>query len=212
MALPNKIEALFLDVGGVLLNNGWDHGMRRRAAEHFRFNYDEMESRHGLVFGVYEEGKVALDDYLDRVVFYHERAFTRDEFKEYMFAQSEAHEDMLALVRSIKETHPVKVVAVSNEARELNAHRIATFQLADVVDFFISSCFVGLRKPDVAIFRVALDAAQVSPECVAYVEDRPLFVEIASDLGIHAIRHRGYGSTRAALEELGLAVESRDAA
>lgn len=40
------ITTLFLDIGGVLLNNGWDHPVRRRAAKHFKLNWARMEQRH----------------------------------------------------------------------------------------------------------------------------------------------------------------------
>ena len=202
------IKALFFDVGGVLLTNGWDRSMRKRAAETFKLDYAEMDERHHLTFDTYEEGKLSLDEYLNRVVFYKDRPFSGEEFKAFMFAQSQPYPQMIELVRELKRSYGVKVAVVSNEGRELTAHRIQKFGLTEFVDFFIASCFVHFRKPDADIYRVALDIAQVSPERVVYIEDRFMFVEVAQSLGIRGIHHTDYGSTLAALASLGLALKT----
>jgi putative hydrolase of the HAD superfamily len=199
-----EIRTLFTDVGGVLLTNGWDRAARQRAVAKFGLDAAELEERHHLAFDIYEIGKLALDEYLDCAVFHAPRGFSRDEFKAFMLAQSQPYPDMLDLVRRLAARHHLKVVVVSNEGRELTLHRIQQFELATFVDFFVSSCFVGLRKPDPAIFRLALDLAQASPERVAYLEDRPLFAEVATGLGIQSIHHTTCATTRAALASLGL--------
>jgi putative hydrolase of the HAD superfamily len=193
-----------LDIGGVLLTNGWDHTMRRRAAKEFGLDYEVMNERHHLTFDTYEEGKLSLKDYLRRVVFYQERDFSLDDFRQYVFAQSKPYQETIELVCSLKEKYGLKTAAVSNEGRELTVHRIDTFDLGAFIQFFISSCFVHYRKPDEDMYRIALDIAQVRPEEVVYIEDRPMFVEVAEGLGIHGIVHRGFEPTRAALEQLGL--------
>jgi putative hydrolase of the HAD superfamily len=198
------ITTLFLDIGGVLLTNGWDRSARQRAAEAFGLDYHEMDERHHLTFDTYEEGKLGLDDYLDRVVFYQDRSFTREVFKSFMFDQSKPYPDMLVLVRRLKAQHNLKVAAVSNEGRELTIFRIQKFGLNALFDAFVSSCFVHYRKPDMDIYRIALDLIQTPPEQIAYIDDRSLFVDVASELGIHSIVHSSYASTRAALAQLGL--------
>jgi putative hydrolase of the HAD superfamily len=202
----SPIAALFLDVGGVLLTNGWDHSMRRRAAEAFELDYEEMNERHHLTFDTYEEGKVSLGTYLRRVVFYQDRPFTLEDFRSFMFAQSQPYPDMIALVKELKSRYKLKIAAVSNEGRELTVYRIQEFELGTFIDFFISSCFVHYRKPDEDIYRIALDIAQVPPDQVAYVEDRPMFVEVAKGLGIHGIRHVDNRSTQEALAAIGLSL------
>ncbi len=200
----SPITTLFLDIGGVLLTNGWDHTMRRHAAEVFRLDYDEMNERHHLTFDTYEEGKLSLDEYLQRVVFYQERPFTPDKFQRFMFSQTRPYPDMIRLITELKQRHHLKVAAVSNEGRELTEYRIRQFELGSVIDFFIVSCFVHFRKPDADIYRIALDVAQAAPKEVAYIEDRPMFVDIANSLGIHGIRHTTYRTTYASLHSLGL--------
>ena len=201
------ITCLFVDIGGVLLTDGWDHEQRALAAKHFGVEADEMERRHRQAFAAFEVGKLTLEEYLALVVFHEKRSFTRAQFERFMFAQSRSYPPMLELVRRLKARHGLKIVVVSNEARELNAHRIRKFGLNGFVDAFISSCFVGLRKPDAAIFRLALDIAQVPVGQIVYLENTLMFVHVAEGLGIQGILHTDYESTRARLAALGLKVD-----
>ncbi len=201
-AIP--ITTLFLDIGGVLLTNGWDHHARKRAAKHFKLPWAEMEERHHLTFETYEAGRLTLDEYLDRVVFHQKRPFTRAQFKSFLFAQSKPYPEMIELAAHLKVRYGLKIAVVSNEARELNAYRIRKFKLDAFVDCFISSCFVHLRKPDAEIFRLALDIVQAPARQVLYIENTAMFVQIAEGLGIRSILHTDYKSTRAKLASFGL--------
>jgi putative hydrolase of the HAD superfamily len=201
---PKPIKALFTDVGGVILTNGWDRGARKRAAEQFHLDLAEVDQRHHLTFDTYEIGKLSLDHYLDRIVFYEPRSFSRDDFKSFVFAQSKPFPEMIELVRQTKARNSLKLAVVSNEGRELTEYRICQFGLAEFVDFFVSSCFVHFRKPDRDIFRMAIDMAQIPPEQTVYLDDRPLFVEVARTLGLQAIHHTSYEQTKQAFAELGL--------
>ena len=198
------ITTLFLDIGGVLLTNGWDHAARKKAAQAFHLDYNDMEERHHLTYDTYEEGKLSLDEYLQRVIFCLERPFSVDEFKAFMLSRSQPYNEMIAMIRLVKAQYKIKTIAVSNEGREVNAYRIQQYKLAEVIDTFVSSCYVHYRKPDLDIYRIALDVSQSSPRQVAYIDDRPLFVEVASSLGIHGILHVDFPTTRAKLAELGL--------
>lgn len=180
------ITALFLDIGGVRLTNGWDHHARKLAARTFDLDLDEMEDRHHLTFDTYELGKLTLERYLSRVVFYQKRPFTPGQVRKFMIEQSQPFPQMIELVR------------------ELNAHRIRTFKLAGFVDFFVSFCFVHIRKPDEDIFRLALDIARVPARQVVYIEDTPMFAHIAEGLGVRGILHTDYTSACAKLASFGL--------
>ena len=204
MKTASPITTLFLDIGGVLLTNGWDHHARKRAATHFKLELAEMEDRHHLTFDTYEEGKLTLEEYLGRVVFHQKRPFTRAQFRRFMFAQSKPYPQMIKLVRKLKRRYGLKIVVVINEARELNSHRIRKFKLDGFVDSFVSSCFVHLRKPDADIFRLALDIAQAPARQVVYIENTSMFVQIAKGMGIQSILHTDYKSTRAKLASFGL--------
>lgn len=202
--MSTKITTLFLDIGGVLLTNGWDRHSRQRAAEKFGLNYEDMNDRHHMTFDTYESGKLTLKKYLDRVVFNQPRNFSEEDFKNFMFDQSKPMTEEIEFFLRLKEQHRLVVAAVSNEARELTEHRVQKFDLRRLFDFFISSCFVHLRKPDEEIFRMALDISQARPEEVVYIDDRLMFVEVARAQGIQAIHRRDADHMRSELEKRGL--------
>jgi putative hydrolase of the HAD superfamily len=201
-AIP--ITTLFLDIGGVLLTDAWDHNARRRAAKNFKLEWDEMENRHRLAFETHEQGKLTFDEYLSQVVFYKKRPFTRAQFRIFILAQSKPYPETIELFAQLKIRHGLKIAVVSNESREMNAYRIRKFKLDGFVDFFISSCFVHIRKPDADIFRLALDIAQTPARQVLYIDNTPMFVQIAEGLGIRSILHTDYKSTCAKLASFGL--------
>jgi putative hydrolase of the HAD superfamily len=201
-----EITTLFLDIGGVLLTDGWNHDSRQQAATHFKLDLAELEDRHHLTFDTYEEGKLTLEEYLSRVVFYQKRPFTRAQFRRFMFAQSKPYPEMIELVAQLKLRHGLKIAVVSNEARELNAYRIQKFKLPEFVDSFISSSFVHIRKPDEDIFRLALDISQAPAGQVVYIENTPMFVQVAEGLGIRSLLHTDYTSTCAKLASFGLQI------
>jgi putative hydrolase of the HAD superfamily len=206
MSVVAKISTLFIDIGGVLLTDGWGHTSRELAAKEFHLDIAEMNVRHHLTFDTYELGKLTLDEYLDRTVFYEPRNFTKETFRDFMFSRSKALPGMIELITQLKKKYHLKIAVLSNEGREINTYRIQKFKLADFVDFFISSCYVHFRKPDIDIFKMALDIAQIDPGEVIYIEDRPMFVSIAESLGITGIKHVDYPTTVERLNYFGLSV------
>ena len=198
------ITCLFLDIGGVLLTDGWNRHARKRAVTVFKLEAAEMEDRHQLTWNTYQQGKLTLDEYLGRAVFYKKRPFTRARFRQFMFAQSKPYTEMIELIAQLKARHKLKIAIVSNEGRELNEYRICKFKLDRFVDFFVSSCFVDLLKPDEDIFRLALDIAQVPASKVVYIENTSMFAQIAEGLGIRSILHTDYKATREKLALFGL--------
>jgi putative hydrolase of the HAD superfamily len=201
-----EITHLFTDLGGVLLTNGWDRGLRKLVAAQFEVDPAEMDERHHLTYDTYEAGKISLSEYLRRVIFWEPRSFTEQQVVDFMLEQARSFPEMIELVKSVKEKNGLKVGVVSNEGRELTADRIRRFGLKEFVDFFVVSSYVHFRKPDEDIFRIALDVAQAEPGQVAYLDDRHMFVEVAARLGMRAIWHRELASTRTAFAELGLNV------
>lgn len=198
----SKIKVVFSDVGGVLLNNGWGHESRQEAAQKFGLNYEEMDVLHDFIFNVYEIGKITLDDYLDTVVFNHPRDFSRDEFKSFMFEQSAELPGLLQWLKDWKRSCGLRLISINNEGRELNNHRIKKFGLHDCFDAFISSCEVGMRKPDPGIFNLAMGIAQVSPEECIYFDDRLMLVQAAQKVGIRSYHHHDFLTTKSIIEQL----------
>ena len=199
-----KIRALFWDVGGVLLNNAWDHDERNLAIEHFHLDKAEFESRHKELVNPFEEGRISLEDYLKQAVFYMPRSFSVQDFQRFMFSLSKAKSETLELARGLAGKYPM--ATINNESRELNHYRIETFTLADYFGLFVSSCFVGIRKPDERIYRVALDLTQrVAEEC-CFIDDREVNVDAARKVGMHAILSRDGTQLRNEFLKLGLEI------
>jgi putative hydrolase of the HAD superfamily len=189
---PGEIKTLFLDIGGVILTNGWDHDGRKRAIDHFSLeDGEEINERHHLTFDTYEEGKLTLDEYLGRTVFYQQRSFSKADFINFMYAQSVAFEENLTFFKELKKQHHLKVIAVSNEGRELNEHRIRQYKLSELFDAYISSCYIHLRKPDKDVWRMACDISQTPPERALYIDDRLMFVQVARSFGIQSLHFQG---------------------
>ena len=157
-----------------------------------------------MTFDTFEEGKLTLNQYLDRVVFYTDRNFNRDEFKFHMYEQSQPFRETIDFFLALKQRHGLLFAAISNEGRELTAYRIREFRLKELFSVFVSSCFVHLRKPDADIYRLALDLTGAHPDEAIYIDDRPMFVQEAEKMGIRSIRHQNLESTRMELESFGL--------
>jgi len=198
------IKALFLDIGGVFLTNGWDTTARKEAAKEFSLDFEELNGRHRIIFDAYESGKASLEEYLDLLVFYEQRPFTKQTFIDFMMGKSQPYHDMINLVSKLKHTYHLRTIAVNNEGRELNEYRIKQFGLKDFIDVFASSCFLHMRKPDKDIYQAALDLAQVDPAEAIYLDDRPVFIQAAKQLGINTIHHIDTAHTELDFARFGL--------
>lgn len=197
-----KKKVLFSDIGGVLLTNGWGHESRKAACNQFGLDYDELDHRHNFIFNVYEIGKISLDAYLDTIVFYEERNFTKIDFINFMYSCSAELPDMLPWLVQWKEAHPdVQIISINNEPRELNKYRIRKFYLHRIFDAFISSCEVGMRKPDPGIFELATGIAQSEPSDCIYFDDRPMLVKSAAKTGLNAFVHKDFKETKKIIKE-----------
>ena len=199
-----KITAIFWDVGGVLLSNAWDHEQRQQALTHFNLDEVEFESRHEMLVSSFERGKITLQEYLERTIFYRPRSFTLDAFKQYMFSLSQPHPDTLQLAKDLSHSCKYLMSTINNESKELNLHRIQTFGLREIFSLFVSSCFVGLRKPEDGIYRLALEITQRPPEESCFIDDRPLNLDSAARLGMHVIQMQNAEQLRQDLQKLGV--------
>ena len=196
--------ALFWDVGGVLLTNGWDRSSRRKAVEHFNLDWDEFEDRHELVDSAFEKGQLGLEAYLDRTVFYGPRSFTREDFRNFMFGQSEPFPETVAILDRLARSKRYLMGTLNNESIELNLYRINRFGLRNYFDVFFSSCFLGVKKPDEAMYRLALEMTQRPPAEFVFVDDRSLNLECARGLGIQTIQFQNALQLERDLSALGV--------
>lgn len=198
-------DAILFDVGGVLLTNGWDRRERTAAVEYFNLDGEDLEARHLAIFAAWERDAMDLDAYLDQVMFYKPRSFSRDEFFEFMLSQSKLLADgALSILKEIAASDKCVVGALNNEARATNEYRFSTFGLREYFQLAFSSCYFGLRKPDLAMYRRALDILGRPPERVLFIDDRQQNLDGAAAAGMKAILFEEADALRGRLQELGV--------
>ncbi|MFZ0638105.1 MAG: HAD family phosphatase [Candidatus Acidiferrales bacterium] len=200
------MTALFFDIGGVLLTNGWDRDSRMAAAKKFHLDWNDFEERHELLLHAFETGRLGLEEYLDRVIFYCKRDFTRQEFKDFIYAQAQAMPESLEVLRRLAKPRRYLISALNNESRDLNTYRIERFHLREYFDVFLSSCYLGVRKPDKAIYELALSITQRKGDECVFVDDRALNLECARELGMHTIQFKSAAQLEKELGQLGVVI------
>jgi len=198
----NNIKLLFLDIGGVLLTDGWNHKSRMHAVEKFGLESIQFQKDHSVAFPLFENGKLTLSQYLDAVIFNVDRSFSKEEFREFMFSKSAVLPDFLPWLIDWKQKNNIKIFSINNEGKEFNDYRIHHFKLHQVFDAFVSSCEVGFSKPDPSIFKLALGIAQEKPENCLYFDDRAIHVAIAKQMGLNAFVHREFEESKKILESI----------
>ena len=200
------VTALFWDVGGVILSNGWDRAARSAAAKKFGLDWEELQDRHDLASPAFETGKITLDTYLQRTVFYRKRNFTREEFTDFIFAQSEEFPESRAVLSGLAATGNYLLATINNEPLELNERRIQQFQLRREFKAFFSSCYLGIRKPDEGIYRLALEVTQRHPEECLFIDDRELNLECARQLQMRTVHFQNAEQLQQDLAAYGVTV------
>jgi len=198
-------DVILFDVGGVLLTNGWDHGERAAAMSHFELDRAAFEARHLAPNDAWERDVIPVKAYLDTTVFYEPRSFSHEDFVAFMLTQSKLLPDgALGILRELAAADQYLLGALNNEARVTNEYRFNTFGLRELFDVGLSSCYLGLRKPDVAIYKRALDIVGRAPERVLFIDDRRENVAAADAVGMKGIQFLGADSLRSELVSLGV--------
>src|SRR5215471_15084082 len=203
-----SITTIFFDIGGVLLTDGWNHSSRRAAAEKFGLDWEKYSDRHERVAHAIETNRLSLDLYLKRTIFYQPRSFSVEEFREFIFAQSQAHPDAIEICRQLAASKNFLMATINNEIFELNVYRLKTFGLRNIFSAFFSSCFLGIRKPDEAIYRLALQVTQrEAAECL-FIDDREVNLECPREMGLKTILYENASQLRDALKQHGIAISA----
>ncbi|MGA2850131.1 MAG: HAD-IA family hydrolase [Terracidiphilus sp.] len=198
-------DVILFDVGGVLLTNGWDHRERAVVAKQFSLDVAQFEALHAAHYDAWERDSINVDAYMDLTVFYEPRSFSKAAFYDAICAQSvELPDGALGVLREVATTCNSIVGALNNEARETNDFRFEKFGLRDVFDVALSSCYLGLRKPEAAIYKRALDILGRPAERVLFIDDRAENVAGATGVGMTGIVFKGAGELRSELVELGV--------
>lgn len=202
-----QLSAIFWDIGGVILTNGWDIDSRKAAAEIFQLDWNVFERLHDESFAEWENGRITLDQYLDRTVFREPRQFSRQSFTAFMFAQSKEYSRSRAILTQVARSRRYLIGAINNEPLELNEYRIREFDLQREFLVFFSSCYVGTRKPEEGIFRIALQVThKLPPECL-FIDDREVNLEAPRRMGLDVIQYHNPEQLRAELSKRGIQVD-----
>lgn len=196
--------AIFFDLGGVCLSNGWDREQRRSVAEQFGFDYDTFDRRHRQVIDALERGQLSLHDYLQWTIFYETRPFTIDDITTSLEQLSAPFPETLQIVRALQSSGNYLLATINNESRELNEYRINRFRLKGLFSAFFTSCYLGLLKPQPEHYRRAMQITQRAAEECVYIDDRPMNVEVASILGMRAIEFQSAGQLEGDLRKAGI--------
>jgi putative hydrolase of the HAD superfamily len=195
------ITTIFFDIGGVLLTDGWGHASRRSAAEKFGLDWEEYADRHEKVAHAIETNRLSLDEYLTRTIFYRPRSFTREEFRDFVLAQSQPHPEVIEIAQRLAAMKKYFMATINNEILELNTFRIEKFGLPNIFPVFFSSCFLGIRKPDEAIYQLALRVSQRNAEECIFIDDRKINLECPRELGMQTILYQSASQLLDALKQ-----------
>ena len=195
-----EIRHIFFDIGGVLGSNGWDHAQRERAVTRFELNSEDFEWRHKEVVAEWEEGRITIDEYLEIAVFHTPRPFSREEFVQFMYSQSVPDEATIAIARQLSLRAGYTMMTLNNEAEELNRHRIEKFGISQIFEAFLSSCWLGVRKPIRRFYNRGLGIAQAEAASSLFIDDRQQNLISASTLGMNVIHFKSAAQLRSDLE------------
>jgi putative hydrolase of the HAD superfamily len=195
-----EIRHIFFDIGGVLGSNGWDHEQRERAVTRFELNSEDFEWRHKEVVAEWEEGRITIDEYLEIAVFHTPRPFSREEFVQFMYSQSVPDEATIAIARQLSLRAGYTMMTLNNEAEELNRHRIEKFGISQIFEAFLSSCWLGVRKPIRRFYNRGLGIAQAEAASSLFIDDRQQNLISASTLGMNVIHFKSAAQLRSDLE------------
>jgi putative hydrolase of the HAD superfamily len=196
------IRHIFFDIGGVLGTNGWDREQRERAVERFNLDAHDFQCRHEEIVGAWEEGRISIDEYLDIAIFHEPRAFSRDEFVEFMHSQSVPDTKTVNLARELTRQPGYTLMTLNNESDELNRYRIGKFRISEIFEAFLSSCWLGARKPTQKFYERGMGIAQADPGTSLFIDDRPQNLAPAKKLGMQVILFTSAAQLRSDLERV----------
>jgi len=198
------ITAIFFDIGGVLLSNGWTEIERRQVAAAFDLDFAEFDRRHFQVIDALDYGHISLQTYLDWAVFYRPRPFTAQDFEKEVQRIMTPIPETIQIARELKETGRYFMATLNNEPREFNDYRVQHFGLTQWFSAFFSCCYLGVRKPQLEVYRKALAISQRRAEESLFIDDSPPNIQAAIDLEMNAILYVGAKELSTELEKLGL--------
>lgn len=202
----SEINTLLFDIGGVILSNGWGRESRKQACEKFGLNFDDFQTRHKQFADGLELGQLDLETYVEEAVFNEKRSFSKEEFMNYMYAQTTPIETTLDLLNDLASCKKYLMCTLNNESLELNLYRINKYNLEDYFTAFFSSCFLGVKKPEPEIYERVLKITQRRPEQCLFIDDREENLVSPRNLGINCIHYQDHNQLVRDLEKHGVKI------
>lgn len=192
-----RIDTVIFDLGGVLSINGRPTDVVRR------FPHDPLDAVMKVVMGDYgqdtdhpwhrlERGEITMDDYrralTDMVI---EAGLTPDteatsDNRSQDFFRFEPCEPMIELVHDLRAAG-LKVGVLTNNIREFRSLWWSMLDFPAVFHDVLDSHEVGLRKPNPAIYELALQRLDSSASRTAFLDDAVSNVKAANMVGLHGI-------------------------
>ncbi len=205
---PPEIRAIYWDIGGVLLTNGWDHQERARVLQQFSIPRDEYEAHHSEANDRWERGELTDDEFLKQTIFFKERSFTPAQFLQAVREQSQwLPGGARNVIAALRKSSGLKMAMLNNESGPLNDYRIETFGLTQYFDGFFCSAYLGMRKPEPRMFRAGVALLHFKPEQCVFIDDRDKNCAAAAQVGLHAIQYKGEEPLKDALRAVGVRLD-----
>ena len=201
----STIRAVISDFGGVLTNPLWeafagwnekvgaDPGMLGMALQR------AAEERGDHPLYELERGEITEDEFTAIVQAQLPGEIKLEGFREVYFSHLHPNEPMIELMRSLRE-RGLRMAILTNNVREWEPLWRAKLPVDEIFHEVVDSAFVGMRKPERAIYELTLErlGGVRAEECV-FVDDVDVNCEMAASLGMTAVH---YVSPEQAIEEI----------
>jgi HAD superfamily hydrolase (TIGR01509 family) len=205
-----SIRTIFWDLGGVVLTNGWDPGQRKRVLSRLGVNLEAYEELHDRANYYWERGLLTAKDFFSQTVLLPNPKLdlTFDMLWPQVCAASKVlHPECLDMLAELKQMGRYRIATLNNESRELNEYRLDAFKLRSLFDYFICSGYVHEMKPNLGIYKSAIDISGFAASSALFIDDKPENCAAAEAVGMHAIRFESPAQLCTALVEYGIQLQ-----
>jgi putative hydrolase of the HAD superfamily len=124
-------------------------------------------------------------------------------FRDTYFAHLHPNESMIGYMRDLCR-RDVRMALLTNNVREWEPHwRAKIPQIDQIFEVIVDSGFVGMRKPDPAIYELTLERlGDVAAEECVFVDDVDVNCDAAAALGMHPVQFHNAEQAITEIEEL----------
>jgi putative hydrolase of the HAD superfamily len=136
-----------------------------------------------------ERGEITEADFRARIERHLEDGFDLSRLRTLYFERLDPNAEMIEFVRKLR-GRGVRAALLTNNVREWEPlWRSKLPEVDELFEVIVDSAFVGLRKPDPAIYSLTLERlGGVPPDRCVFVDDLDVNCETARELGMAAVR------------------------